>query len=283
MKHISTLALLSFLALCGCTSVMYIPRVQNHQFYDPAVVHLKPEDITFTDSDGTKLHGWWFAANTKEALGTVIFFHGNGENLTSHFASLSWLPNAGYNYFIFDYPGYGTSEGDPSPLTTLNSGKAAILWVHSNKDPRPLYIYGQSLGGVISYRAVLDLKDQVQFQSLVLDATFLSYRSIARRKSAQSWLLWILQPVAWLVMSDEYAPKDLEKRPPIPLLVMHGQEDVVVPPDQGDIVFEKSAEPKTMWKIPDAHHGDIFWIDNYKYRTQILDYWAKLPKQTSAR
>ena len=261
----------------GCSSLLYSPRVPKVKFYDPSQVGLKQEEIEFKSADGLGIHGWWFSATTEEARGTVVFFHGNGENLTSHFANLSWLPKEGYNYFIFDYPGYGVSEGEPTTENTVAAGVAALKWVHQNKDSRGLFVYAHSLGGAIGHRAVLDCKEEVPIKSLVLDGTFLSYRTVAKRKAEQSWLLWLFQPLAWLVMSDTYAPKDVvDKRPPIPLLVIHGTLDKVVPPDLGQDLYDRSPGPKELWFIPEEHHGDLFWIENFKYRTRLLDYWTKL-------
>jgi fermentation-respiration switch protein FrsA (DUF1100 family) len=182
----------------------------------------------------------------------------------------------GYNYFIFDYPGYGVSEGDPSPYANLMASHAAVEWIHDHKDPKPLIIYGQSLGGNIAHRTVLDLKDKIPFKALILDGTFLSYRSIAWRKASDIWFLWPFQPLAWLLMSDTYAPKDLASRAPVPLLVIHGQMDNVVPPVCGEEVYEQSPEPKEIWRIENGKHGDTFWSNNHIYRQKLMDYLAAL-------
>lgn len=263
--------------LAGCTSLLYVGRVPAKKFYDPSVLGLKQEEIEFADKDGTRLHGWWFSSKTQPSKGTVVFFHGNGENLTTHFISLSWMPAEGYNYFIFDYPNYGVSEGDPSPYSTVMSGHAALEWVHDNKDDRPLIVYGHSLGGNVAHRTVLDMKDKLPIRALVLDGTFLSYRSIARKKASENALLWLLQPVAWLIMSDRYAPENIEKRAPIPLLVIHGQKDTMVPPQFGEDIFEKSAEPKEIWRIEEGEHGDTFWKHQKQYRQKFLDYLSQHP------
>ncbi len=258
-------------------SLLYVPREPLKKFYDPSIVGLKQEEIEFTNKDGTRLHGWWFSSKTQPSKGTVVFFHGNGENLTTHFLSLSWMPAEGYNYFIFDYPNYGVSEGEPTPYTTVISGQAALEWVHASKDQRPLIIYGHSLGGNIAFRSVLDLKEIIPVRALILDGSFLSYRSIARKKASESVLLWLFQPVAWLIMSDTYAPQHIENRASIPLLVIHGQKDTVVAAQFGEEIFEKSPEPKEIWRIEDGQHGDTFWAHQKIYRQKFLDYLAQHP------
>jgi fermentation-respiration switch protein FrsA (DUF1100 family) len=246
--------------------------VQFKKYYDPSQVALKQEEVEFENEEGTRIHAWWFQAKTKVSKGTIVFFHGNAENLTTHFLNLSWLPEQGYSYLIFDYPGYGVSEGKPTPKSTVLTGYAAIRWVHKNKDSGPLIIYGQSLGGAIAFRSMLDIKDEIPMKAIILDSTFLSYRSLAREKAKESWVTWLLQPIAWLAMTDEYAPKDIGRRAPTPLLVIHGEKDRVIPLKFGEEIFRNSPEPKIIWKIPNGTHGDVFWAHQLVYRKKFLDY-----------
>lgn len=269
------LSVLSF-GLLGCTSILYYPRSAKTKFYDPSKLNLNPEDVEIVNSEGTGIHAWWFNAATQPAKGTVVFFHGNAENLTSHFLTLSWLPAEGYNYLIWDYPGYGVSQGDPSPRANAISGAAILDWVHKNKDDRPLIVYGQSLGGNVAMKVVLDKKEDIPIKALIVDGTFRSYRGIARGKVSENWVTWILQPVAWLVMSDAYAPEHLEKIAPIPFLVIHGQRDSVVRPQFGDEIFELAAEPKQQWKIPEGFHNDTFWRHDKVYRKKLVEYLESL-------
>jgi hypothetical protein len=260
----------------GCTSIFYYPRIKNSKFYDPIKVGLIQEEVEIDTELGTRVHAWWFSSAKNPAKGTVIFFHGNAENLTTHFLSLSWLPAEGYNYLIWDYPGYGVSEGEPTPKNNVIAAHAVLKWVNKNKDNSPLIIYGQSLGGNIAMKAVLDMKDQLPIKALVVDGSFRSYRSIARKKASESWLLWLFQPIAWLVMSDQYAPDNLKEFAPIPLLVIHGQQDPVVPPQFGDDIFSKASEPKQIWRIEDGYHGDTFWRHDKVYRKKFTDYLSSL-------
>ena len=78
---------------------MYYPDTKN-QFFDPKAAGYAPEDIFFTDSAQRRLHGWWFPAKKTPAKATIIFFHGNAENLTSHFMHLAWISIENYNFFI---------------------------------------------------------------------------------------------------------------------------------------------------------------------------------------
>lgn len=251
----------------GCSSLLYYPS--KDQLYDPKQVKLEFEEVQFNDGKN-QLHAWWFPSRNKTAKGTFVYFHGNAENLSSHFLSLSWLPENGFNYFIFDYPGYGKSQGEPSPEANVSAGIAALKWVHSSKDERPLIVYGQSMGGIIAMRSVSELKEQIPFQVLIADGTFSSFQRIARQKLAEHWLTWLFQPLAYLVLSDKWAAEP-DKISPIPLLVMHGDHDEVIPIKSGERIFNDAKEPKAFIPIAGGHHGDLFWVDGMKYRKIILD------------
>ncbi len=261
--------LLSVLIMgCSCSSLMYYPR--KEQLYNPAKFNLKPDDVYFTNKENQKLHGWWFESKTKPAKGTFVFFHGNGENLSSHFASMSWLPDQGYNYFIFDYPGYGQSEGEPGPYENVSSGRAALHWVHDNKDKSPLIIYGQSMGGIVAMRTVIEEKDVIPMKLVIADGTFSSFQRIARKKMGQHWLTWLLQPFAYVVLSDRWAP-DVEKISPIPMIVMHGKMDPVVEFEHGERLYKDAKEPKTFIEVPEGQHGNLFWVRDGYFRRVVLD------------
>jgi fermentation-respiration switch protein FrsA (DUF1100 family) len=276
-KHLEFLLGLFFaLFISGCSHLFYYPNQRTYM--KPQQLKLLHEEIWFENSLKQKIHGWWLPSSTKESKGTFIFFHGNAENLTSHFMNLFWLPQAGYNYFIFDYPGYGQSEGKPSPKSTTLAGQAAVEWVAKHKDPRPLIIYGQSLGGIIALRTFLDTRDRIKYKAIIGDNTFSSYQRVAQIKLKQNWFTWPLQPLAYLLLSDRYAPdRDLDKISPTPLLIIQGQKDSVVEPENAEDIYKKSLEPKEIWRIEDGFHNDTFWRHNFVYRQKLIDWLDKIP------
>ncbi len=255
----------------GCSSLFYYPN--QRVYLTPDQMKMTFEEVWFENELGQKIHGWWLPASTKTSKGTVVFFHGNAENLTSHFMNLFWLPQAGYNYFIFDYPGYGKSEGEPNPKSTVLTGNAAVKWVAKNKDARPLIIYGQSLGGIVAMRTVIDSKDEVSYKAIIADCTFTSYQRVARIKLSKSWFTWILQPLVYVVLSDRYSPDHrMEEISPTPLLIIHGQKDFTVEPENAEYTYKKAKEPKEIWRIPEGYHNDTFWKHDFAYRQKVVDW-----------
>lgn len=266
--------------LSGCSSLLYFPTRVQH--YDPAKMDVKWDDVVFPSLDGTRLGGWYFHhkdSKLKKPKATLVFFHGNGENRTSHFATLVWLLDYGYDFFIFDYRGYGNSEGVPNPKGTVEDGVAAIRWVNQNKAENvPLVVFAQSLGGAIALRSLIELKKEVPIAWIVIDSSFQSYQWAGMSVLSQSLIGSILEPFSFLALSDEWAPLDRVKElAPTPILVMHGDQDRLIGYRLGERLFIEAGEPKEFLRIEGGNHTDAFWRHQGKYKNIFLE---KLKERT---
>jgi hypothetical protein len=256
----------------GCSSLFYYPK--HELLYDPNQLNLTPQDLWIID-DHSKVHAWYFKSQTnekKQSKGTFVFFHGNAENLTSHYLSLVWLLDYNYDFIIFDYPGYGQSEGEPTPHSTVDSGKLVLKWVHEKIDPRPLLVYAHSLGGIISLRAIEELNKEIPIKLIIVDSSFNSFKKIGRRVLARSWVTWLFQPLAYILLSDKYAPNDLAQIAPIPILFIHGLKDKTVDSTFSEEMFMESSEPKKLWLIPNGTHGSTFYVNKGEYRSKLVHF-----------
>lgn len=265
-----TLILGSLLSV-GCSSLFYYPD-QINTYVTPDRIGLKAEDVWIKVNDELQIHGWWISSSRPSSLGTVVYFHGNAENISSHFLNLAWLPSEGFNYFIFDYPGYGQSNGKPGPEINVAASIQALKWVRQNKDQRPLFLFGQSLGGNIALRTAEEVYKDIPLAGIAIDCSFYSYQSIARGKLAGVWITWPIQHISYLLLSDKWAPKNLGQLSPIPVIFFHGQKDRVVEPEFGDDLFNRAAEPKQIIRIQDGQHGDLFWAHDLQYRKVFYDW-----------
>lgn len=98
------------LAMQGCANrYFYFP--DNVVYQTPDQHRLSYEDVRFKSRDGTELHGWFLPAVGSNVVGTIIHFHGNAQKMTAHFSFVSWLPQEGFNLFVFDCRGYGRVAG----------------------------------------------------------------------------------------------------------------------------------------------------------------------------
>ncbi len=255
--------------LSGCSSLLYYPSRNLH--YDPARLNLKPEEVFFPSKNGSKLFGWYFKS-PKKSIGTVVFFHGNAENISSHYLNVVWMLEHGLDLFAFDYQGYGRSEGEPSPEKTVQDGIAALEWAHARNPDLPLVVFGQSLGGAIALRTVIESKNHLPIRYVAVDSTFPSYRSMARQVLSRNIFTWPFQWMGWLFMSDTFAPDGrIGEISPIPMLVIHGTQDQLVEFKMGERVFAEAREPKEFWRISGGGHTDIFSLQSPTYKTKFIE------------
>jgi alpha-beta hydrolase superfamily lysophospholipase len=255
--------------MSGCSSLLYYPTPQT--YIDVNKLEFKPDDVYFTAEDGTRLHAWYFHA--KNPKGTVIHFHGNAQNISTHFFFFYWMVKAGYDYFIFDYRGYGLSDAkQPDPECTVRDGKAALRWIAQNRRKDiPLIVLGQSLGSAIALRSAGELSDEVKFDAVVIDSGFVSYKAAAQKIMARSWLTWPFQWLPELVLSDRFGAKDyVRKIAPRPLLVIHGTNDPTIAFSLGKKLFDLAGEPKEFWTIEGGRHTDFVFRENMIYQDKLL-------------
>lgn len=250
------------LVLSGCSSFYYFPSKKILVYRSK--MPIQPEDVFFNSKDGTKLHGWYFAPlDGKEPKAVIVQFHGNAENITTHFFSLYEAPARGIAYLSFDYRGYGESLGYPTPKGVVQDGIAAIRWMHARHPTKPLVIVGQSLGGAISFRSVAQIKDEIPIALMLADSTFPDYRMQARSLFSNSVLTFLFQPIAWLVADNSESPKDdIAHLSPIPLIIVHGDKDRIVDQNMGREIFKIAKEPKEFWSIPNCQHVQFMFIND---------------------
>ncbi|NDG25940.1 MAG: alpha/beta hydrolase [Proteobacteria bacterium] len=255
------LGALFLLLLTSCSSLLYHP---DKSLYLP---HQKSgqtaHEIEFKTSDNVSLSAWFFPTKSNPPKGTVTLFHGNGQNISSHYLSVLWLVPQGYQIFVFDYRGYGKSQGSPSPKGTYLDGLAALdkAWdLHQTNKAlgKPFVVIGQSLGGTIALRSIQDFTNKDEVTHLVLDSTFLSYVEIARDKMLSSFITWPLSIFAGLLFSDEFAATESLKTFKNSVLVIHDKNDDVIPFAFGKEIYEKAKEPKYLWALENVGHIGSF-------------------------
>ncbi|KWW07720.1 alpha/beta hydrolase [Escherichia fergusonii] len=238
--------------------VYLIPRIAINFFYYPDDKIYGPdpwsaESVEFTAKDGTRLHGWFIPSATgpaENAIATVIHAHGNAGNMSAHWSLVSWLPERNFNVFMFDYRGFGKSKGRPSQAGLLDDTQSAINVVRHRSDvnPQRLVLFGQSIGGANMVSA-LGNGDREGIRAVILDSTFASYSSIANQ----------MIPGSGFFMDDSYnAERFIAEVSPIPVLIIHGKADRVIPWEQGERLYDLTREPKQKINLPDGEHIDAF-------------------------
>ena len=265
------------LFLIGCVRVNQMFYYPDRTVYaTPADSGLHFEEVVFLSRDGTELSGWFIPA-VGEAQGTILHLHGNAENMTSHFGFVNWLPAAGFNLFVFDYRGYGKSAGSPNRAGVYEDSCSALAYLRSRDDidSGRLLVLGQSLGGALALVVVGD-GGQQGVRAVVAESSFYSYRSIVRDSIGKMPLLSFFKiPLAQVLISDELSPADYVSRiAPIPLLLIHGTEDEIIPFRHAELLLERAGEPKTLWRIEGGNHTPAFAAPGSPYRRQLVEFFV---------
>jgi hypothetical protein len=264
--------------------VCFMQAIALGQFYQPdrkeyqtpARYGLKYESLTFESRDKTKLHAWFVPA-TGKAIGTVIHFHGNAQNLSAHFSFTKWLPQKGFNLFIFDYRGYGKSEGSPSRNGIQEDGIAALHYIKSRTEIEQdkLFILGQSLGGAICISALAEAKIE-GICGIVVESTFDSYQKIAKEKAPAI--------LAELFVSDAHSPERvIADLAPTPIVVIHGTADRVVPYARGKSLFDQASQPKGLWTVKGGGHTPAFTTHGTTYQPKLISFFTKCIEHSKAK
>lgn len=257
--------------------IVVVPFVENKIIYHPICYPLgnwspeknglKVEDVWFRSADNLKLHGWFVPA--EGATTTLLWFHGNAGNLSHRLDNLRQLKSLQSNIFIFDYRGYGKSEGKPGASGLSKDSQAAYDWLvqERNIPPESIFLFGRSLGGVFA----TEVANKNPAAGLILESTFTSIRDMSRE------IIPILPVYPFLRAS--FDSESIVKNLSIPKLILHGTEDEIIPYRLGKALFNSAAEPKTFYDIKGSGHNDTYVTGGEAYFQALLDFIKKTASQ----
>ncbi|MEE9255856.1 MAG: alpha/beta hydrolase [bacterium] len=212
------------------------------------------EDIFFTAADGTKLHGWYIPS--AEPKGPVLLWaHGNAGNLSHRAENIAAIRSqTGAGVFLFDYRGYGRSEGKPGEEGLYADGRAAYAWLRELVPPGRIFLFGRSLGAAVVVKLA---SEGFEARGLILESPFENL--IAMGKNIFPFL-----PVSWIVR-QKFDTAALVPTVKMPVFVLHGEADEIVPFSQGQKVFDLAPEPKRFYRFPGAGHNDTYLAGGAEY------------------
>lgn len=258
---IIALILLVFIGVIGLRlaehKMIYYPMTFPQGYWDTSMFTGHLEDCRFRAKDGVMLHGWFVHAinASEQPRRTLLFLHGNAGNITHRQTNIALLIQRGLNVFIFDYRGYGRSEGKPSEQGLYEDAVAAYEYLLTRQDVQPEHIvlFGRSLGGAVA----VELATRKPCEKLILESTFTSIRDMARRMFGPL-------PVHHIIRSQFDSLTKIGMIH-VPLLVIHGNQDAIVPFEQGKRLFEAANAPKFFYEIRGADHNDTYDIGGDAY------------------
>ncbi len=247
--------------------LVYRPRRHSADWRPPPDGHV--EDVVVPLPDGTHIHAWWCPVEGWEpGRGAMLYCHGNAGNLSHRGAGIGhWQRELGQAVLIFDYPGYGKSEGRPTEAGCYAAADAACDWlVQAQQIPAErLLLYGGSLGGGVA----VDLAARRPHRALLLLATFDSMPGVAQQ--LYPWL-----PVRW-VMRNRFDSVTKIRNCRRPVFIAHGDRDRLIPPALGRRLFEAANEPKSFFTLQGRDHHDPPGADFWEALREFLRTRAPLP------
>lgn len=228
-------------------NMMYVPY---QGFPDPAAIGVPDmKVIQVTTKDNLTLNALYKAPDNP-SLPVIVLFHGNGGSIAIRgYRAREFIDNSpGYGYLLAEYRGYASNPGKPTEEGLYNDARAYMNWLTlDQKVPQNrIVLYGESLGTGIATQMALEYADA---KALILEAPYTTMQAVA-----QKHMFWL--PAYWLVM-DRYNNVDKVQQVKMPLLVMHGQKDNVVPYEQGLAVFQNAKTDKRLESFSAGNHVDL--------------------------
>jgi len=230
----------------------------------PEDVGLKYEDVYVKTEDGLKIHGWFIPSNASKA--TILLSHGNGGNISHRIEKILILNALGIDVLIFDYRGYGMSEGSPSEEGLYKDAEAVYKYLVEEKKVSPDSIigYGESLGGAV----IIDLALRHEMGGIIIEDSFTSVRDMAKK-------YFPFIPSILLKTSFDSLSRINDIK--IPKLLLHSISDEIVPFEQGRMLYENASEPKWFVQLQGGHN-DAFLVSKEVYTSGIVEFTGRVIK-----
>jgi fermentation-respiration switch protein FrsA (DUF1100 family) len=247
----------------------------------PQEIGLAYRDVEFRADDGVELHGWLVPASDGDTTTTgeeanvvsgtpvVLFCHGNAGNISGRLSLIQIMNGLGLSVFIFDYRGYGRSQGSPSESGTYLDAHAA--WRHLTETeglpPDRILLWGRSIGGAVA----IELAGRVNPRALIVDSSFTSAVDLGAQ--VYRWL-----PVR-LLARIRYDSSSRVGSLSMPKLFIHSRSDSVVPFAMGRRLFAEASEPKEFLEIR-GEHNDGFLVSQGEYRDGVGEFLSGIEPTT---
>ena len=250
-------------------NLMYYPSTEIPDRSQAGVPDM--HDVTLKTEDGLSLLAWYKEASTGQP--TIVLFHGNAGHIGYRGYKARMFMDAGFGVLLVEYRGYGGNPGKPSEQGFLADGRAALAFLgQSGVGSHSIVLYGESLGSGVAVQLASDPKNHDSIKAMVLEAPFTSMADVAAHH-------YPLVPARKLV-KDKFDSLSRIGRYSGALLVIHGENDRIVPTSFGRKLFSAAREPKEAHWIPGVGHNDLFQPKTGKL---VIDYLRRLiPKGLSS-
>lgn len=242
--------LLGVFAYFRADEIIFQP--QRLDFKDDASI------IKLSTPNGEKISAKFF--KNEKAQYTILFSHGNAEDIFTSTPFFEELSEAGFNVLVYDYRGYGTSEGSPSEKNSYEDIETAYNYLVNEQKiaPGKIIIHGRSLGGAVS----IDLASRQKCGGLIVESSFVSAFRVMTRIPIYPF--------------NKFESIHKIGNVHCPILFIHGTNDTLIPYWHGQKLFEAANKPKTFYTVENAGHNDVHEVAGKKYFEEILNFAKRL-------
>ncbi|MEO8217436.1 MAG: alpha/beta hydrolase [Acidobacteriota bacterium] len=256
----ATLALLLLVVEVLKKHHLFAPEVYPLGLWSTDHLSTQPTDETIITSDGVQLHAWHFRSRIQGAP-LIIWFHGNAGNLSTRAGVAAGLAARGAETLLFDYRGYGRSHGRPTERGLHLDSLAAYDYARDRLGGSGrIFLYGESLGGPYAARVATERK----CCGVILENSFPSLASMAR-------IVYPGLPLSLLVRRSLTALKWLNEAG-VPVLVIHGKQDELIPFALGQEMFDNLRVPKRMFTSQTAKHSEVAIVEGERYFEAVISF-----------
>ena len=206
-----------------------------------------------------KIYGWYFPSNQPtDSQKTILFCHGNAGNISHRLSTVRLFLDLGANVLLFDYRGYGRSDGRPSEANAYADGLAAFNWLVQTKGVKPenIFLFGRSLGGAVA----VELATRVKCGGVILESTFTSVADLGQK-------LYPFLPIRPLVRTRFDSVAKISSLT-CPVLVAHSSEDELIPFEMGQRLYDSVQSPRRFVELS-GRHNELGALDNELYRKTL--------------
>jgi uncharacterized protein len=252
------------------TRFLFFP--QANIMVTPESVGLDYEDVWIAVESGDRnerLHGWWMPASRANAK-TLLYFHGNGANIGANVELAGRFRRMGLSVLLFDYRGYGKSQSRfPNESRVYEDAEAAWQYLVEQRgiSPENIVLFGHSMGGAIA----LDLAIRhPNAAGIIVQSSFTSIREMADFVP-----YYRIFPLG-LLLTQSFDSRQKIERLQMPVLLIHGTADRMVPAQMSEALYAAAPQPKTLWMVPGAGHNDVSNVAGMNYEQVVQPFIASL-------
>ena len=242
--------------------MVYFP--ERELMTTPAEAGLQFDDVYLTASDGTQIHAWYVPGESRT---TLLWLHGNAGNISHRVDNIAVLNRlTGLSVLIIDYRGYGLSEGSPSEQGLYSDAEAGFKYLVSEVGLNPvedIVLFGRSLGvGVAA-----EMASRHPVRCVIFESGFTSVMGMAK-KTRPDWLAYLLTPL----IDARYDTLSKLGLIESPLMIVHGEQDDIVPFTMARELYEAAREPKRLHAVRGAMHNDVYERGGAAYFQALNDF-----------